>query len=77
MPGRYLVAVPWLIKALLLAAKSRRGRRLLVAGVVGAFELSRSAKARKVYAKTWRAAQAGAARAKGVATTTRPSGRRA
>jgi len=56
-------AVPWLIKGLLLTLKSRRGRRLLLAGVLGAVELSTSAEARKVYAKTLSAVRATSARA--------------
>jgi hypothetical protein len=50
--------MPWLIKGLLLAAKTRRGRRLLLAGLVGVFRLSRSAEARKAYAKSWTAVRA-------------------
>jgi len=69
--------VPWLIKALLIAAKSRRGRRLLLAGVVGAFELSTSAEARKAYAKTWSAARAGSARVGSLGTAAREAAARA
>jgi len=43
--------VPWLIKGLLLAAKSKRGRELLFAAALGAYELSRSDEARKLYAR--------------------------
>jgi len=48
--------VPWLIKGLLLAAKSKRGRELLFAGALGAVELARSDRARKLGAKAWGAA---------------------
>lgn len=43
--------VPWLFKALLVAAKSKRGRELLFAGALGAYELARSKEARRAYAK--------------------------
>jgi hypothetical protein len=33
--------MPWLVKALLLALRTKRGRRLLVAGGMGAVELVR------------------------------------
>jgi hypothetical protein len=48
--------MPWLLKGLLLAAKSKRGRELLFAGALGAFELARSDRARKLGAKAWGAA---------------------
>lgn len=53
--------MPWLIKALLLALKTRRGRELLLAGGIGAVDLARSKRAREFYA---RAREAAAARAK-------------
>jgi hypothetical protein len=49
--------MPWLVKGLLLALKSKRGRELLFAGALGAYELARSERARKVYAKTWSTAR--------------------
>jgi len=48
--------MPWLAKALLLALKTKRGRELLLAGGLGAVEIARSERARKVYAKTWQVA---------------------
>ena len=58
MPRRgrtgYTVAVmPWVVKGLLLALKSKRGRELLFAGALGAFEIARSDRARKLYQKIW------------------------
>jgi hypothetical protein len=40
----------WLLKGLLVALKSRRGRRLLFLGVTGAIKLVRSERARVAYA---------------------------
>jgi hypothetical protein len=48
--------MPWLAKALLLALKTRRGRELLFAGGIGAFDLARSKRARDLYAKAWEVA---------------------
>jgi hypothetical protein len=63
--------MPWLIKGFLLAAKSRRGRRLLLAVLFGAVRLSRSAEARRVYAKTWQAARSSSARVGSLGTVAR------
>jgi hypothetical protein len=43
--------VPWILKALLLVARTKRGRKLLVAGALGAVELARSDQARRLYGK--------------------------
>ena len=43
--------MPWLLKALLLALKSRRGRELLFAAGLGAVEAARSERARGLYAR--------------------------
>ena len=43
--------MPWLVKVLLLALKTRRGRELLFAGGIGAIEFVRSERARSLYAK--------------------------
>jgi hypothetical protein len=51
----------WLLKGLLVALKSRQGRRLLFLGVTGAMKLARSERARAAYARAW-----------GVATDQRP-----
>jgi hypothetical protein len=48
--------VPWLVKALLLALKTKRGRELLFAGAAGALELARSERARTLYARAREAA---------------------
>ena len=48
--------MPWLAKALLLALKTKRGRELLLTGAVGAIELARSDRARRLYAEAWDAA---------------------
>ena len=47
--------MPWLVKALLLALKTKRGRELLFAGGVGALEIARSKRARELYARAWEA----------------------
>lgn len=41
----------WIVKALLVLAKSRRGRKLLFAVGVGAAELAQGDRARKLYAQ--------------------------
>jgi hypothetical protein len=43
--------MPWLVKALLLALKTKRGRKLLFAGGIGAVDLARSKRARELYAR--------------------------
>ena len=43
--------MPWLVKALLLALKTNRGRKLLLAGGMGAVDLARSERARELYAR--------------------------
>lgn len=48
--------MPLLVKALLLALKTNRGRELLLAGGIGAFDLARSQRARELYARAWEAA---------------------
>jgi hypothetical protein len=45
--------MPWLVKALLLALKARRGRELLLAGGIGAVDIARSKRARELYARAW------------------------
>ena len=45
--------MPWLVKALLLALKTKRGRRLLFVGGTGAVDLARSKRARELYARAW------------------------
>ena len=59
--------MPWLVKALLLALKTKRARELLFAGGIGAFEVARSEKARALYARAWRAASDPRPRRKAVA----------
>jgi hypothetical protein len=41
----------WLVKGLFVLAKTRRGRKLLFAGVLAASELAQGDRARKLYAK--------------------------
>jgi hypothetical protein len=41
--------MPWIVKALLLLAKTRRGRKLLLAAGLGAVELAKGDRARKLY----------------------------
>jgi hypothetical protein len=48
--------MPWLVKALLLALKTKRGRQLLFAGGAGAVEIARSKRARELYARARSAA---------------------
>lgn len=48
--------MPWLVKALLLALKSKRGRELLFAGGLGAFDIARSKRARELYTRAWEVA---------------------
>jgi hypothetical protein len=43
--------MPWIVKALFILVKTRRGRELLFATGLAAFELARSDRARKLYAK--------------------------
>jgi hypothetical protein len=43
--------MPWLIKGLLVLAKSKRGRELLFAGGLAAVEIARSERARKLYSQ--------------------------
>jgi len=50
--------MPWVVKALLLALKTKRGRELLFAGGIGAIEIARSDRARKLYASAWQLAAA-------------------
>jgi hypothetical protein len=45
--------MPWLVKALLLVLKTKRGRELLFAGGLGAAEIARSERARRFYARAW------------------------
>jgi hypothetical protein len=45
--------MPWLVKALLLLMKTKRGRRLLFAGGAGAAEIARGERARRFYARAW------------------------
>jgi hypothetical protein len=45
------ISMPWIVKAVLLLAKSRRGRELIFATGLTAIEISRGDKARKVYAQ--------------------------
>ena len=42
--------MPWILKGLFVLAKTRRGRKLLVAAGLGAADLVRSDHARKLYA---------------------------
>jgi hypothetical protein len=42
--------MPWILKALFILARSRRGRRLLFAAGVAAIELAQGDRARKLYA---------------------------
>jgi hypothetical protein len=48
--------MPWLLKALLLVLKTKRGRELLLAGGTGAAGIVRSERARRLYARAWEAA---------------------
>jgi hypothetical protein len=43
--------MPWIVKALFLLLKTRRGRRLLFAVGLAAFELVQSDRAKRLYAK--------------------------
>jgi hypothetical protein len=43
--------MPWIVKALFVLLKTRRGRRLLFATGLAVFELVQSDRARKLYAK--------------------------
>jgi hypothetical protein len=42
--------MPWIVKALFLLARSRRGRKLLLAAGLGVVDLAQSDQARKLYA---------------------------
>ena len=48
--------MPWVVKALLLILKTKRGRELLLAGGTGAAEIIRSERALRVYTRAWEAA---------------------
>jgi hypothetical protein len=50
--------VLWILKALLVVARSRRGRKLLVAAGLGAVEVARGDRARNLYAQARSATQA-------------------
>jgi hypothetical protein len=50
--------MPWLVRVLFLALKTRQGRKLLVAGAAGAMDLARSKRARQLYARAWETAAA-------------------
>jgi hypothetical protein len=76
----------WLIKGLLVAMKSRRGRRLVFLGVTGAVKLAQSERARVAYARAWsvatderprRKARAAARRVGAKVKRTRPAGKAA
>ena len=41
--------MPWIVRGLFLLAKTRRGRKLLLAAGLGAIDLARSDRARKLY----------------------------
>lgn len=43
--------MPWILKGLFVLARTKRGRKLLVAAGLGAADLARSDQARKVYAR--------------------------
>jgi hypothetical protein len=44
------MAVPWILKGLLILAKTRRGRKLLYAAGLAAVELAQGERAQKLYA---------------------------
>ncbi len=48
--------IPLLFRALMLAAHTRRGRRLMFLGARHATRLARSPQARRAYARAWRIA---------------------
>jgi hypothetical protein len=50
-PAGITIVMPWLVKALFVLAKTRRGRKLLFAVGVAAIEVAQSDRARKLYAK--------------------------
>lgn len=54
--------MPWLVKLLLMLAKTRRGRKLIFATTLGVMELAQSEPARRLYARAANDAR-GAARA--------------
>jgi hypothetical protein len=43
--------MPWILKALFVLVKTRRGRKLVVATGLAAIELAQSERAQKLYAK--------------------------
>jgi hypothetical protein len=45
------IAMPWLLKALFVVIKTRRGRKLLLATGLAAMELAQGEQAQKLYAK--------------------------
>jgi hypothetical protein len=60
-----------IFEAALLAAKTKRGRRLAILGLVGAWRLASSERALAAYAGTWRMSRRAAV---GAATTGRRAG---
>jgi hypothetical protein len=43
--------MPWILKGLLLVARSKRGRELLFAGALAVVEAAQSERARKLYGR--------------------------
>jgi len=48
--GGYLLVMPWLVKGLVVLARTRKGRKLLLAAGLGLLDLAQSDQARKLYA---------------------------
>ena len=67
-----VVVMPWIVKGLLVLAKTRRGRELLFATTLGVMEIARSEPARKLYAKAGKSVNETARKA-ARATRRRPS----
>lgn len=48
--------MPFLVKALFMALKTKRGRELLFVGGMGVVDVARSRRARALYARAWEVA---------------------
>jgi len=48
--GGYPLVMPWIVKGLVVLARTRKGRKLLLAAGLGLLDLAQSDQARKLYA---------------------------
>jgi len=48
--GGYPLVMPWIVRGLVVLARTRKGRKLLLAAGLGLLDLAQSDQARKLYA---------------------------